>query len=307
MPDHSNRLKCNGLNGEVEALDPASYGSLNIGPSISILGHGWASMSAVANGAAIAIPSNVTGSVINLNGLVLDGRGTAGTTGISFFGGGTLTIAKCDVRNFATLGIDFESNASNSNSLTVSDTFVANNGTYGVFVASTNSATETTAVFNRVEANNNNFHGIALSGGTGTGSVNATVADSVVSGNAQAGFYATVGPSGTAPRMMVTRSVAANNKTGVKADGGGVTILLGQSTVTGNENGWLLGDTGGVVESYGTNQINGNGSHQSVGGKQCRGNHDQRSGDSHQSERLGDRWARHQISALAFYSTAQAA
>jgi hypothetical protein len=58
---------------------------------------------------------------------------------------------------------------------------------------------------------------------------------------------------------MLFHSVAANNDTGVQAQGASATIRLANSTVTGNANGWAV-FTGGIVDSYGDNYIDGNGS-----------------------------------------------
>jgi hypothetical protein len=80
------------------------------------------------------------------------------------------------------------------------------------------------------------------------------VTNSVVANNSDYGFYA----NGTNASLMVFGSVAANNGTGINAVGG-ATIFIGQSTVTGNENGWETnGSPIGSVLSYGNNQIDGN-------------------------------------------------
>ena len=50
-----------------------------------------------------------------------------------------------------------------------------------------------------------------------------------------------------------------NNVTGIRALGGvGARIRIGDSTVSGNFGG-LAKDNGGVIDSYGTNKVNGNG------------------------------------------------
>jgi len=54
---------------------------------------------------------------------------------------------------------------------------------------------------------------------------------------------------------MVIRSVTANNGTGLSSSAGG-TLRLGQSSITGNATSW---SASGLVQSYGDNDINGNG------------------------------------------------
>jgi len=138
-----------------------------------------------------------------------------------------------------------------------SNSLVADNANHGILFAPTGSAT---AVFNRVEANNNGGNGIFVYGGlsAGTNTVNATVSDSVAAGNFDG--FVSASQSGSAPTsVMVFHSVAANNSTGVAVTGTGATLRLANSTVTGNTNGWTA-TTSGVVDSYGDNYIDGNGS-----------------------------------------------
>ena len=56
---------------------------------------------------------------------------------------------------------------------------------------------------------------------------------------------------------MVFRSVAANNGSGIQAIGMGAILRAAQSMVTGNTSGWSA-TSGGVVQSYGDNYIDGN-------------------------------------------------
>jgi hypothetical protein len=153
-------------------------------------------------------------------------------------------------------GIDFLSTTATS-ALTVSNSLVADNFN-GIAIAPTGSVT---AVFNRVEANNNGNNGIVVYGGGSahTNTVKATVSESVAAGNTQFGFVSFT-PSGSAPTsLMVFHSVAANNGTGVVAQGTGATVRLANSTVTGNATGWSVDGTS-LIGSYGDNYIDGNGS-----------------------------------------------
>jgi hypothetical protein len=106
----------------------------------------------------------------------------------------------------------------------VSNSLVADNGQDGISLRPSGSAT---AVFNRVEANNNGNTGILVTGGNsaGTNTVNATVSDSVASGNLSFGFisYTEAGQASTS--FTVFHSVVANNGTGVSAQGGPNAIL----------------------------------------------------------------------------------
>jgi hypothetical protein len=155
-------------------------------------------------------------------------------------------------------GIDYEPNAASN--LAVSDTYLADSIGAGIYVGPTGSGT-VTAVLSRVEADSNGY-GVAVDGsGKSAGtSVNATVADSVAAGNTNYGFYLSSISGGASTQMMVIRSVAANNGIGLYAVD--TTLWIGQSAVTGNASGWEVSGTG-IIQSYGTNQINGNMANQS--------------------------------------------
>lgn len=58
-------------------------------------------------------------------------------------------------------------------------------------------------------------------------------------------------------RRFGFRAVAANNATGIVANGTGATVRIAQSMVTGNTNGWSM-INGGVLLSDGDNTIEGN-------------------------------------------------
>jgi hypothetical protein len=81
----------------------------------------------------------------------------------------------------------------------------------------------------------------------------------VAAGNCGVGFK--VNSNGTGLSLMMVRSVAANNNTGIAAQGNFATLRIGQSTVTGDTSGWtaLLG---GAVQSYVDNKIDWNASNQ---------------------------------------------
>jgi len=244
--------------GEINTLDPGGYGSVTIDRAISIVsGLGEAGVLVPSGGTGIIINAGAS-DVVNLRGLIIEGAGI-GQNGIVFNTGQTLTIEKCVVRNHTNNGIAFQPNASSK--LVVSDTFVANNkGGNGIAVAPSGSGT-VTAVFTRVEVDNNG-DGILVDSTLYLGTeLNATAADSVAAGNTGVGFK--VNSNGTGLSLMMFRSVAASNGTGITAQGNFATLRIGQSTVTGNTSGWtaLLG---GAVKSYADNKIDGNESNETA-------------------------------------------
>ena len=58
---------------------------------------------------------------------------------------------------------------------------------------------------------------------------------------------------------MIDRSAAVNNGIGLFATGVGATVRIGNSTVIGNTQRGLLVSNSGLIHSYGTNKLHGNG------------------------------------------------
>jgi hypothetical protein len=239
-------------NGEIYVLDPANYGSLTITGPVSIEGHGWASISPPTSGsnpAAITVNAN-TGDKINIIGVVLDGTGLVNSTGINFNNGGSLTVRDSVIRNFGTGGIDFASTSASLSQFFVSNTLIADNGGNG-FTAEGNNVN---GVLDHVQLVNNVFWGLSVGAGS---TFNITVTDSVIAGNTETGIVATAFSPGAIANVMVRNSTIANNFVGLDADGTTAIISVTRSTITGNNTGWETFQ-GGVVLSYGDNNIDGN-------------------------------------------------
>ena len=240
--------------GEIAVLGTAGYGTLTINKAISIVnGGGFEAGIAVPSGGTGIIINALTNDAVSLRGLTIDGAGV-GAIGIQFNSGVSLTVENCVIRHMTSDGIDFFPSVTSH--LFVSNSLVADNVTNGIFVQPAQ-PNLVTAVLNRIEANNN-ATGIVVSGlGAGSSSVTATVSDSVAAGNSSRGAYVEAYDSaGMSAVLTLVRSVAANNGFGVESVGSLATMLLAQSTVTGNLSyGWNAAG-GGIIKSYGDNYIN---------------------------------------------------
>ncbi|MEA2989846.1 MAG: hypothetical protein QOG83_2557 [Alphaproteobacteria bacterium] len=247
--------------GEIDVLDPAGYGVLTIDKAISIVNDGVGTSSIlVPAGAAGIIINAPAGDAVHLRGLTIESAGN-GLTGIRFNTGASLTIEDCVIRHATGIGIEFMPNASSG--LLVSNTLVADNAGNGILILPSGSGT-VTAVFNRVEMNNNGADGIFVFGGLNTGAINVTVADSVAARNNSAGFAVLSNTLQAPTTLSLFHSVSANNGVGIQADGAGAKLRVAQSMVTGNAtNGWIASG-GGLLQSYGDNYIDGNGSNTGV-------------------------------------------
>jgi hypothetical protein len=240
--------------GEIDVLNTAGYGPLTITGAISIVNDGGT--------ASVLIPSGGTGFTINagvndavsVRGVTFEGAGV-GQHGIVFNTGQSLTAKNCVIRHVTASGITFSPNASSS--LLVSDTLVADNSVDGIVLAPTGSGT-VTAVINRVEVNNNaSGIGFAFFGTSSSGSIIASVSESITSNNGT-GVVGGSSPGLAVPKVTLFHSVVANNSAvGIAA--GFATVTVAQSAVTGNVvSGWSIG-TSGVIQTYQDNYFNDNG------------------------------------------------
>jgi hypothetical protein len=192
--------------------------------------------------AAIVPFLQVVAHAANLRGLDIDGN-SAGGIGIQFNSGRTLNIQKSVIRGFTNSGINFV--ATGTSTLSVSDTAVAQNGSNGVFVSS-NGAGTVNGTLSRVTTTANGV-GIFANGRT----VNLTITDSVAGNNSY-------GVGASASAVMVRDTTVSSNAIGISADQAAV-IRVGQSTVSANGTGFQVAN-GGQVQSYGNNNVSGNGS-----------------------------------------------
>ncbi|MEA2906799.1 MAG: hypothetical protein QOI12_4186 [Alphaproteobacteria bacterium] len=236
--------------GEINVLDAGGYGTVVIDKPLSIVNDG-------AGSAGVLVPPGNTGIVIgagpsdmiHLRGLIIDGAGT-GQKGVVFNSGKSLTIENSVIRNLASDGLQFLPNASST--LSISNLLVADNGGSGIALVPSGAGT-VMAALRGIEAYNNANSGVLLSGGS-TGMSNATATDSVSSRNGT-GFSVMSG--GALTSLILRRSVASANTTGLLAQGTGATLRAAQSTVTGNTTG-LAATGGGSILSYVDNYIDGN-------------------------------------------------
>ncbi|MBV9244972.1 MAG: hypothetical protein JO366_09185 [Methylobacteriaceae bacterium] len=255
--------------GEINCVDQGDFGGLQviIDRSITIDCEDVQARTTAPStpGAPAILVTGPVEAVVTIRGLDINGNGVGGI-GIATNGNAVLHIDKCFIHDFtgSNIGWGIQVLAAPSTRLYVSDTVLADNGTSadggGIDVLPFNvSNSITKVVLNRVEARNG-FFGIKADATNATGGViNMTIRDSVSSGNTANGIVGTGDAAGPAIVMMIDHSASSHNVAGfgVIADGPKTTIRLGGSSVTGNINGVGVSN-GGVLQSYGNNQINGN-------------------------------------------------
>lgn len=239
-------------NGSINVLSSGSFGPLTITKPISIVAQGAQGLITTGeSGAAITVQAGEA-AIVSLRGLTIDMRGGP-NHGIRFVSGNALHVQDCVIRR-ADNGIEFAP-AAGFTELYVADSVIASSADTGINIQPTGS-TAARIVVDRVRIESPAFHGIVIAGHNTTGSINATVRDSIAAGGAGTGISAVDAGGGTT-RVMVDRSASLNNFHGISVGGANTTLWIGDSTISGNS-GIGFVSSGGASVSYGTNKVNGN-------------------------------------------------
>jgi len=235
----SKALSVTASGGEINCLDPAGYGTLNITKSItidcedtqgSILAAGTTGL--ILNGASI--------SVI-VRGISINGVGT-GTNCIRVLGSGTvkLTLDEVVCTGFTTHGISVETSTGSSKIVVLNSSFRNNTGN-GINTFVTGAGSTTIAVDSSLFA----FNAIGINLGT---AATGSVVDSTISNNTT-GTQA----SGATSFLALMDNQITHNTTGVLTSSSG-TIRIGGNLITGNGTGL----SGANIFTWGGNFVDGN-------------------------------------------------
>jgi hypothetical protein len=246
--------------GEVTAIDSAGFGPITITQAITITSPDGveAGIVPVSGGAAIIINAGPNDAVV-LRGLTLNGSG-AGSNGVVFNSGASLTVTNCVVQNFASDGSNITTGngiliqpTSSQVNFTITNSIFANNDNDGILYFAPSGAAIVNGVVDHVTGTGN-FDGIAVISGTG-GTVTA-ISNSNFSNNGDDGIFVS---NGTGPLTMSIDTVSAvsNSVTGIAASGT-PNVLLGRSVITGNGIG-VDNTTSNTFFTYKDNRISGNG------------------------------------------------
>jgi hypothetical protein len=240
--------------GEINCVDPGSFGTLTITQSITISCEaGTAGILGSGGNAGIVINVAPTDTVY-LRGL--DVEGGPGTDGIFFNGAGTLHVEKCLIRGFNASGFGFGIYfvPSGTASLFVADTVVTDNGTAGSggnIILTPISSASVNVSLERVQMTNGTF-GVDADGSQGS-FLSVSVTDSLASGNLHSGIISETTNGRTI--MMVNHTTSSNNGTyGLKADGANAELIVGSSVISGNGTGVVI-KNGATLLSYQDNRI----------------------------------------------------
>jgi hypothetical protein len=276
------------VGGEIDALEPGSYGSFTIMQAVTIEGQGWSYVAPPSGGAAITI--NAVSGNVTIHGVSANGVGaTGGTNGIVFNSGGSLTVADCTLQNFAeSVGNNVTGNgiliqpASGAISFAITNTTASNNGFSGIryVTPSGSTATANGVIDHVVTAANAGVPGIGINTSAGGGTTNVAISNSIASNNANTGIY--IANMSAALTVSINNTTVTSNQYGINIDGsaavtidnttvtgnsndgiaanGTPTVLLGRSMITANTSIGIINNTSpNTFYTYGDNRINGNG------------------------------------------------
>jgi hypothetical protein len=228
--------------GEIDAIDPAGYGTLTITKSITVDGGGSLASVLATSGANGFVINAGPNDVISLRNLSINGIGT-GANGIRFLAGKSLHVENVIIAHVTTDGIDV--NLTATGDVTVLNTVIRDCGATGVSL--TGSA--------QVNATLVNVQTEKCANGVSAGAnVRAAIAESTMSLNSQVGLFG-VGPN---TEVNVDRCTIAFNNVGVESGLAAAVIKLTGNSITDNGTGILR--MAGQINGFGTNIVFGNAS-----------------------------------------------
>jgi hypothetical protein len=208
--------------GEIDALDPAGYGSVTITKAMTLdggTGSGWASiLTAATNGVTINIaaaginhPNDAVVTLRNISFIGASQALTPGLNGVNYLRAAQVHVENCIFENFSTSGINMA--LGSTGTLFVHDSVFDNTGT-GIKVT-------TTSGFATAQIEHSRFNGMTDGVNTTSNSF-ITVRDSYFSGITGASNGAVRAAAGCAANVI--NSTFAGNVIGVNAAGGTVRI-----------------------------------------------------------------------------------
>jgi len=237
--------------GEIDVLESGGFGAVTITKSLTI--DGGSALAGVLAAGTNAIIINGAGIDVTLRNLSISGGGTpTGLIGVRIIAANKVFIERSVVFGFKNGTGRGVSDERTSGSLFMTETIVRNNSQSGVVLVQAAAGAGVRGSFHNCRFEGNGNGGLVVSG---SGIV--TVKDSVATGNTQAGFFADGGAVG-ASQMNLQDCITALNGQGITVQAGG-TVRISQTQITNNTTG-LNPVAGGLISSYGTNNIAANGS-----------------------------------------------
>lgn len=240
--------------GEINALDPGGFGTINITKSITISG-GPTWEAGILNAGFTGVIVNITDAAdvrksVTLRNLDIQGAST-GQRGIRILAGTKVFVQNCNISGQnASPGHGIEDVRTTGGFLEVDNTDIVNNLGNAITVAPSSGSTQINVHVSNSRLEGNGNTGLVLGSGA-----RGTIMNSVVSQNLGGFFLSAVASTA---ELAVDHCIVSNNNTGFIAQTAGTTIRV--SNTSAMNNGTLATvNGGGAVSSYGNNQTGGTG------------------------------------------------
>ncbi|MBD0370348.1 MAG: right-handed parallel beta-helix repeat-containing protein [Pyrinomonadaceae bacterium] len=233
-------------NGEIDALDPAGYGTLTATKSITVDGQG--TLAGVLNSGGIngfIVNDSNSGApgtiVVRIRNVTIQGVGT-GLNGIRFISGKALHVENVSIANQSGDGILINPTSANPMEIDIENTTITNVGGSAVNMASTVGILNV-SIHNSVLKDSGN----GLTDAIGT----ANISNSLVTGNTTDGIRAT---SNQAVINATSNIVTDQGGSGISAVSGSV-VRIDDNKVFRNGTGLT---NNGTMETWQNNEVRGN-------------------------------------------------
>ena len=245
------------IGGLINCIDPGGFGAVTITKSITIDCQN--TQAGVLASGTNGINVNGAGIVVNLRGLSIEGAPGTGLIGVNFINGAVIHIENCKIFGFqagTATGVKFAPPSGVAAELHISNSSINDNGANGVLIQPGGTGSAKVSI-NRTRTSNNGAAGVRADGTGSTGGIAVSIADSVAAGDSGAGFTSFSQSGSASTKVMINRSMASNNGTGLNANGAAAIMRIGFSVVSGNATAANIANLA-AMSSYNNNQIDDN-------------------------------------------------
>ncbi len=235
--------------GEINAIDPAGFGTINITKSITIDGGGTQSSILAAGTTGVIVNATATSHVVIRN-LSINGAGT-GTFGVRMLAGGSLSMESIVISGFTNHGVQINMANGTTSSVFIKDCIIRTGNTStsrGINIQPVSGTANVTATIDHTRLER---MFVGLYAGEGA---RVTIRNSTAYGNSYAGVV-TEAVSGNAQTNIVSCDLS-HNGIGMQAGAGPTITRLSNTTISNNTTQGIAG-VGNVV-SFGNNNVFGN-------------------------------------------------
>ena len=236
-------------NGEISALDPSGFGTININKGITLNGTGTLASILSVGTTGVIVNAPAATDVIIIRDISINAASSTTGAGIRYLSGGSLMVDHCWIYGMkgttSVNGRGISVEKTSNGRLKVLDTIIENVGQDGIFLNT--SAGEITATIERSRIMNCGQDGIE-----GAANVRAAISNSVISHSTLVG----VKTSGLNTFLNLDDALVTYASIGLQASAGS-SLRVSDSAIAQNGTGLSL--NGGTIDSFQGNSLMGNG------------------------------------------------